>query len=129
MTRLHIFADEAGDFEFSRKQNVSRYFILCTVAMNSCHIADNLLDLRRQLAWDGFTLGDYFHATADKQPMRDEVFNVITDHDFSVQATIMEKSKAQAQVRKSRARFYKYGWLYHFGMAPDHFSMQHLNFL
>ena len=114
MTRLHIFADEAGDFEFSRKRNVSRYFILCTVAMHSCHVADNLLELRRQLAWDGFSLGDYFHATVDKQPVRDEVFNVITGHAFSVQATIMEKSKAQAQVRKSRARFYQYGWLYHF---------------
>ena len=114
MARLHIFADEAGDFEFSRKQNVSRYFILCTVAMDSCHVADDLLNLRRQLAWDGFNLGDYFHATVDKQLVRDEVFNLITNHDFSVQATIMEKSKAQTQVRTSRARFYQYGWLYHF---------------
>ena len=114
MARLHIFADEAGDFEFSRKQNVSRYFILCTVAMDSCHVADDLLNLRRQLAWDGFNLGDYFHATVDKQLVRDEVFKLITNHDFSVQATIMEKSKAQTQVRTSRARFYQYGWLYHF---------------
>ena len=114
MARLHIFADEAGDFEFSQRQNVSRYFILCTVAMNSCDVATDLLNLRRQLAWDGFNLGDYFHATVDKQPVRDEVFNLITKHDFSVQATIMEKSKAQTQVRTSRARFYQYGWLYHF---------------
>ena len=114
MERLHIFADEAGDFEFSRKRNVSRYFILCTVAMDSCHVAEDLLNLRRQLAWDRFNLGDYFHATVDKQRVRDEVFNLITNHDFTVQATIMEKSKAQIQVRTSRARFYQYGWLYHF---------------
>ena len=56
MARLHIFADEVGDFEFSRKQHVRRYFILCTVAMDSCHVADDLLNLRRQLAWDGFNL-------------------------------------------------------------------------
>ena len=62
----------------------------------------------------GFNLGDYFHATVDKQLVRDEVFNLITNHDFSVQATIMEKSKAQTQVRTSRARFYQYVWLYHF---------------
>lgn len=114
MARLYIFADEAGDFEFSRRQNVSRYFILCTVTMHSCHLAEELLSLRRQLAWDGFALGEYFHATTDKQPARDKVFDLITNHDFSVQATIMEKSKAQAQVRISRPRFYKYGWYYHF---------------
>ena len=113
MARLHIFADEAGDFEFSRKHNVSRYFILCTVAMDSCHVAEDLLNLRRQLAWDGFNLGDCFHATVDKQLVRDEVFNLNTNHDFTVQATIMEKSKAQTQVRTSRAKFYQYGWLYH----------------
>jgi hypothetical protein len=33
---------------------------------------------------------------------------------FSIQATIMEKSKAQPQVRRSKPRFYKYGYYYHF---------------
>ena len=56
MARLYIFADEAGDFEFSRKNNVSRYFILCTVAMDSCQVAEDLLNLRRQLAWADSTL-------------------------------------------------------------------------
>ena len=120
MARLHIFADESGDFEFSRKPNVSRYFMLCTVTMSSCDVGVALLDLRRQLAWDGFELGEYFHASTDKQPVRDRVFDLITNYDFSLQATIMEKSKAQTQVRTSRARFYQHGWLYHFryGIPP-----------
>lgn len=114
MSRLYVFADEAGDFEFSRKANVSRYFILCTVTMRSCHIANELLDLRRKLAWEKAELGDYFHAATDKQAVRDAVFNTICGHDFHIQATVMEKSKAQPQVRAARPVFYQYGWYYHF---------------
>lgn len=114
MSRLYIFADETGGFEFCRKPNVSRYFILCTVSMRSCKIAHDLLELRRNLAWADVPLGDFFHASTDKQEVRDAVFEVICGHDFQVQATVMEKSKAQPQVRESRHRFYQYGWYYHF---------------
>lgn len=109
-----IFADEAGCFTFNRQPNVSRYFILCTVSMDSCSVGTELLELRRRLAWEGYELGEYFHATADRQAVRDEVFKAITKHDFKVQATIMEKTKAQEQVRESKPRFYKYGYFYHF---------------
>ena len=120
MTRLYVFADEAGDFEFSRKPNVSRYFILCTVTMRTCKVGDEMLALRRELAWHGRPLDDFLHASTDKQVIRDAVFDLICQYPFHVQATIMEKSKARPQVRISRARFYKYGWLYHFryGMKP-----------
>ena len=114
MSRLHIFADESGDFEFSRESNASRYFILCTVSMRSCEIANDLLELRRELAWAGVPLGHYFHASDDKQQVRDAVFDVICSHDFKAQATIMEKSKARPHVRVSRPRFYQFGWYYHF---------------
>ena len=109
-----VFADEAGDFEFARKNNVSRYFILTTVSMADAKVGDELVNLRRELAWEGAELGEYFHAAKDRQAVRDEVFKAICKHDFKVQATIMEKSKAQPQVHTSRPRFYKYGWYYHF---------------
>jgi hypothetical protein len=114
MTRRFIFADEAGDFTFSRGNNISRYFIVCTVMMDSCKIGEDLLWLRRELAWKTSPLNDYFHATADKQQVRDEVFRLIQGQNFAVYATIMEKSKAQPQVRSTHERFYKYGWLYLF---------------
>lgn len=81
--------------------------------MTDCSIGERLLDLRRRLAWEHKPIGDYFHCTKDKQEVRDEVFQAICDHDFTVHATIMEKSKAQPQTRTSEDRFYKYGWLYH----------------
>lgn len=114
MSRLFIFADEAGCFTFNRERNVSRYFTLCTILMDNCAVGTALSDLRRKLAWDGFELGDYFHATTDKQAVRDEVYCAIADHPFSIQATIMEKSKAQPQVRISKPRFYKTGYFFHF---------------
>jgi len=118
--RRYIFADEAGCFTFNRNPNVSRYFIVCTVAMNSCEVAHDLLALRRRLIWERAPTRDYFHATSDKQVVRDAVFEVIAKHDFTVQAIILDKPKAQDQVRSSEARFYQYGWYYLFkgALAP-----------
>ena len=120
MSRLYVFADESGDFEFRKGANISRYLIVCTVSMKSCNVGNALLRLRRKLAWHGYELGDYFHATSDKQAVRDLVFETIGAHKLQIQATIMEKSKSQPQVRRSKARFYHYGWYYHFdhGMRP-----------
>lgn len=109
-----VFMDEAGCFTFNRNDNVSRYFVICTVMMNNCDVGDALVRLRRELAWEGAELGDFFHATTDRQSVRDRVYDEILQYDFTVQATIMEKSKAQPQVRTSKPTFYKYGCFYHF---------------
>jgi len=113
MPRVYVFADEAGDFAFKRGPNISRYYIVCTVLMPDCDLGHKLLELRRRLAWEKAPLGDYFHATKDKQAVRDAVFETIRTEFFSVQATVMEKAKAQPQTRTSEAMFYQYGWHYH----------------
>lgn len=120
MAKRYLFADEAGDFAFKRGDNISKYFIVCTVTMNACDCAHDLLALRRELVWEREKIGDYFHATTDTQAVRDRVFDVLAKHDFQVQATIMEKAKAQEHVRSSEPRFYQYGWFYHFkhALAP-----------
>jgi hypothetical protein len=114
MTYRYLFADEAGCFAFKRGPNISRYFILCTVTMTDLAVVRALEELRHELVWADAPLGDYFHCTADKQEVRDRVFETLQPHRFSVQATICEKAKAQPQVRASKARFYKYPWFYHF---------------
>jgi hypothetical protein len=114
MSRLYIFADEAGCMEFSRKPNVSRYFIATTVSLANCEIGDALSALRRELAWSGHELGDYFHAAYDKQSVRDAVYKLICGHDFKVQATILEKSKADPKIARSKPLFYQHAWFYHF---------------
>ena len=114
MPNKYVFADESGCLEFARKPNVSRFFICTTATMDNCDVAASLLDLRRRLAWEGAELGDFFHASTDRQAIRDAVFDELLKHDFAIQATIMEKSKAQSHIRAERATFYKYGWYYHF---------------
>jgi len=121
MSRHFLFADEAGDFEFRRDPRVSRYFILCTVHMESCGVGGTLLDLRRRLAWEGLPVGDYFHATTDRQAVRDQVFDAIAHFPFTIQSTILEKSKARPHVRETRQRFYQYGWFYHLKFSRSRF--------
>ena len=114
MAKKYIFSDEAGCFTFRRAPNISKYFIVCTLTTGSCDVGHSLLNLRRKLVWDGAPLGNYFHASTDKQIVRDAVFEEICKHPFFIQATIMEKSKARPQVSISKDRVYKTGWYFHF---------------
>jgi len=114
MPRLHLFADEAGNFDFRTGPNISKYFIVCTVVMPAFEAANDILALKRELAWEQQPLGDYFHATTDKAVVKDRVFAEILKHDFTVQATILEKRKADPRIRPTEHRFYQYGWFYHF---------------
>ena len=84
-------------------------------------MAHELLALRRQLSWEKAKLGEYFHASEDSQPVRDRVFELIGKQSFTIQATIMEKSKALPKIRSSSDVFYKYGWFYHFSYGLKSF--------
>jgi hypothetical protein len=114
MARLHLFADEAGNFDFRTGPNISKYFVVCTVLMPSFEVANDLLALKRELAWEQQPIGDFFHATTDKNAIKDRVFAELLKHDFTVQATIMEKRKAAPKIRPNDHRFYQHGWYYHF---------------
>src|SRR5882724_11109843 len=100
MARRFIFADEAGNFDFSRSAGASRYFIVCTITLSSCDVGHDLLALRRELVWHDKPVRDYFHAAEDRQEIRDAVFEMLTGHKFKIQATIMEKSKAMEHIRE-----------------------------
>ncbi|WP_296719656.1 DUF3800 domain-containing protein [Erythrobacter sp.] len=115
-----LFSDEAGDFTFNRNNNVSRYFIICTVTTDTLDLAEALTRLRHDLLRERAPLGDCFHATTDAQNVRDRVFATMMQHDFRFQFTACEKSKAEPQVTASKERFYKIPWFYHFrhGIAP-----------
>lgn len=113
MPRISVFADESGNFDFSRKQGASRYFILTTVSCPSFAVGDALLRLRREIAWEGHGTDSEFHATTDAQAVRDRVFDVLCTHDFRVDATILEKAKANPHTRQTDDRFYKLAWWLH----------------
>jgi hypothetical protein len=113
MPRISVFADESGNFDFARKKGASRYFILTTIACPSFQVGDALLRLRREIAWEGHGTDSEFHATTDAQAVRDRVFDVLRAHDFRVDATIMEKARANPQTRTGEERFYKLAWYLH----------------
>ena len=129
MTTKYVYLDEAGCFTFERKQSASKYFILCSVVTDDNSARASLNELRFELIKDGYEVGDYFHATTDKQVVRDRVYETILGHKFTIQAQICEKAKAQPQVRSNRARFYQYPLFYLFrhGVRPHFRDASHVH--
>jgi len=115
MRRVYVFGDEAGDFVFKPPDppSISRYFVIGTVTMGDCKVGDELLDLRRELAWNGLVL-DGFHATSDKQRVRDRVFDLLASASFRFDATVLDKTKTRPYLQQDPLRFYKTAWYLHF---------------
>lgn len=109
----YVFADEAGNFDFSLQAGASKYFVLTTVTLDDCQIGNDLLELRRQLAWQGINLDRVFHASTEEQAVRDEVFKLLAGASFRVDATILEKQKAQPHLH-TEEYFYQMAWWLHF---------------
>jgi len=91
---LCLFIDEAGNFDFSPKG--TRYFVLtCMSTFQPVEERDKILSLRYELLADG-TDQEFFHATEDKQIVRDKVFEIITTlkDDIEVHTVTAQKNKA-----------------------------------
>lgn len=113
MATHFVFADEAGCFKFETSDHASRYFILCTIRMENCEVGAELMDYRRYLMATKQHDGEMLHCTTDPQRVRDEVFAILQRHKFSIDSTVLEKRKAQPQVRTDQPTFYRYAWYYH----------------
>ena len=117
--RTYIYGDESGEFNFSNQIGASRYFILTTVAVVDHAVENDLLALRRELAWNNERLAAGFHATNDRRAVRNQVFTTLDQHHFRVDATIFEKRKARPEIRRTRESFYGFAWYYHLtGLLP-----------
>lgn len=91
---LFIFLDESGNLDFS--PSGSRYWsltALCT--FEPVRGRESLLHLMYSLADQGMGQ-ECFHATEDKQAVRNEVFSCLDTMDdrFEIHSVIAEKSKA-----------------------------------
>jgi hypothetical protein len=117
MTRKTVFVDEAGNFDFTRSQGASRYFILTSVLLDDLEAGVALLQLRHELAWEGVDLAGHFRATEETQAVRNRVFAVLAEHDFRIDVTIIEKPKTPPELRPSVSRFYKSAWYLHLQYA------------
>lgn len=108
----YVFADEAGNFDFSTKAGASRYFILTTVTMENCRAGDALALLRRELTWTGVNLPRPFHATDDTHQVRMAVFDLLKRCPIRIDATVLEKRKAEPHLQ-DELKLYKMGWFLH----------------
>ena len=76
MAYLYVFIDESGNYVFSRKgTDYLMLTSLMTTDVNLCLI--ELYELKHRLLDLGTDI-EYFHASEDRQAVRDEVFKVIS---------------------------------------------------
>jgi hypothetical protein len=104
-----VFADESGNFDFSLNPGASKYFLVTTVSMGDCRGGDALAQLRRELTWKGLDASRPFHACEDKPAVRSAVFELLKTLPLRIDATALEKRKAEPHLHNELA-LYKMGW-------------------
>jgi hypothetical protein len=104
MDKLYIFIDESGDFNFS--PTGSKYLILCSYS--------TVLPLQhshafQKLKYDLLAQGieqECFHATEDKQHVRDKVYDIIHNSRQSVIDYVwIEKAKAHPKLHRKQEAY------------------------
>lgn len=102
MPPLNIFIDESGNFDFS--SNGTKFFILTAVSTTDCpELLSGCLQLRHRIAAAGLDLEE-FHATEDRQVVRDQMFDLLERHVahrcFTIDAIIAQKNRANPAIRE-----------------------------
>ena len=112
---LYLYLDEGGDLGFSKLG--SKYFVLTAVTcLGVPKWAEELDVLRAQLCSAGLNI-PYFHASEDKQNVRDQVFKIICSHQnkFWIDCLVVEKAKTGTSLQEpvqfySRMMYYLLKW-------------------
>lgn len=109
-----VFGDESGDFDFGPKG--STFFVVGTVTLEEPaaeSLCRDLRDLRESLARNGIDHDGVFHASEDRQQVRDLVFPRIVRAKPRCDFTVLEKARAYPRIRTTQSTFYKYAWFFH----------------
>jgi hypothetical protein len=102
---LYVFLDEGGNLDFS--QSGTRFFTISSVTRTRPFGGHaRLAELKYELIESGTDI-EYFHASEDRQVVRDKVFAVIRDEldSLRIDSLVVEKRKAPPDVRQEE-RFY-----------------------
>jgi len=92
MKSLFIFIDESGNFDFS--PNGTKYFVLSSVSTLTLPGKERLEEIKYKLMKNGINL-EYFHATEDRQMVRNQVYDFIEKlDDIEIDSVIVQKNKA-----------------------------------
>jgi len=104
---VYIFLDEGGNLDFSRKG--TKYFTLtCLAKVRPFSGYKELTELKYNLMEQGKNI-EYFHASEDRQDVRDQVFGVIEKYrnKIRVDSLIVEKQKIETALQDSDKFFPK----------------------
>ncbi|HZF12626.1 MAG TPA: DUF3800 domain-containing protein [Thermoanaerobaculia bacterium] len=101
MASLNIFIDESGNFDFSVRG--TKYFLLTAVSTTGCaDLFSEFFELKHRLAASGLELEE-FHATENKQAVRDEMYKMIERHCehqcLTIDSVIAQKNKTNPSIR------------------------------
>jgi hypothetical protein len=97
---LYLFIDESGNFDFSAKG--TKYFMVTALATFDPVIKrEELVQLRYALLEDGMDQ-EYFHASEDRQVVRDSVYKILASmqESYEIHAVIAEKNLAHPSLYK-----------------------------
>lgn len=112
LPRLEVWGDESGNLDFDPATG-SKYFVVSTMTVADPHLTTGMLDLRRQLDRRGFELPDGFHATEDKQAVRDAVFQLLAQVVVRADFTYYTKANVYSRIQTDLDYFYRWAWFYH----------------
>lgn len=100
MAVLYMFIDEAGDYDF--RPGRSKYLIWgsVTIANGPFSLYTPLSQLKHKLNTDGTDI-DRFHASEDRQRVRNEVFGILNNPKVSFENdfVVVEKCKVNPSIR------------------------------
>jgi hypothetical protein len=108
---LHVFIDESGNLDFSNSG--TEYFVLAAAStFNPMYAVEKLAALKYTLNLCGYGQ-EFFHATEDRQLVRNLVFSVISSiNDIEIDSVIAQKRKANPTLyREDKAIFNSSGVL------------------
>lgn len=126
MATKYFFLDESGNLDFS--PSGTRFYVLTCLSTDYIdELNQPLYALKHDLLNQGYDI-EYFHATEDKQNVRNKVFSVLSSvGNYYVDSLIIEKPKTYPSLQKVETfypRMYQYLLRYVFKRANhniDHY--------
>ncbi len=106
---IYLYFDEAGNFDFSSK-GTSVFVMTCLVVRRPFRFQPPLLEVKYDCLEHGLNL-EYFHATEDRQAVRNEVFGVVAEHLGDIQAHVVVVRKNRVHPSQ-RAPHVLYQWTF-----------------
>ena len=111
-TVTYLYFDEAGNFDFS-PNGTSVFVMTCVVMHRPFAFQSALLEVKHDCLQSGLNL-EYFHATEDRQAVRNRVFEAIGGHldELRAYSVIIRKNRTNPSLRAPHVLYRRtFEWL------------------